>query len=178
MPDNDILLQRAVDGQLGPAENAAVRCMIAGDPQIAAREQALTGLDQLLRQAAAPRRQLADHQRLRERIMARLPANRPIEQVQLRIGDVVLGTAVIGLLVMTYGTLGLVLDRSLLLVLLAGISLVAGCGLLAFAGALRGDLPMLGMLLRRRIAVGPGEVLVYRAIGLTIAVGGIWLTAH
>jgi len=182
MREADFLLQRALDGRLGPAENAAVRCMVEANPQVAAQEKALTGLDQLLRQDATVRRQVADQvadqSSLRAQIMARLPATASAEQVSLRIGDIVLGAAIIGLIVMTYGTLGLVFDRSLLLVLLACISLVAGCGLIAFAGALRGDLPFLGMLLRRRVAVGPGDVLVYRAIGFAVAVGGVWLTVH
>lgn len=182
MREADLLLQRALDGRLGPAENAAMRCMAEANPHVAAQAQALSGLDQLLRLDAIERRtvadQVTDQSSLRAQIMDRLPATAPAEHLSLRIGDIVLSAAIIGLIVMTYGTLGLVFDRSLLLVLLACISLVAGCGLLAFAGALRGDLPFLGMLLRHRVVVGSGDVLVYRAMGFAIAVGGVWLTLH
>jgi anti-sigma factor RsiW len=176
MGPTDRLLQRALDGQLGPAENAGLRSMLAADPAAATAERTLADLDRLLRSEAAPRRQAEQQTALRARIMEGLPAVAPAQQVSLRLGDVVISCALVGMIVTTYGVMDLVLDRSLLLAVLAAISLLAGCGLLACAGALLGDLRLLGRLLHRRVVVGPGEVLACRAVGFALAVGGIWLT--
>jgi hypothetical protein len=175
MDDRQRLLQRARDGALGPAENAALRAMLAADPTLAAAEERLATLDSLLRQEAAPRRQRSTDA-VMAHIIDHLPARVPTAEMQLRLGDVIMGGLLVSLVAVTYSIIGTMFNHSAMLVALAVVSLVAGCGLLAFAGALRGDLPLLGALLRRRVAVGSGEVLVYRAVGCAIAVGGVWLS--
>ena len=175
MDERQRLLQRARDGVLGQAENAALQAMLSADSALAGHEGALTELDILLRREAAPRRQRPAEAHIAA-VMQGISAHAPATSWHLRVGDVVMAATLISLIVVTYGIMGTMLNRSAMLVALAGVSLVAGCGLMAFAGALRGDLPLLGALLRQRMHLGNGEVLVYRAVGCAIAIGGVWLS--
>jgi anti-sigma factor RsiW len=174
MDRHDLLLQRYRDGRLGRDEAAALERMVAADPGLAARAQGLSELDGGLRQLAA--RQGDDHHLLAERITAALPPGRPRAEARISLRDLVFACMTAGVVAMTYVVIATITNQVQLLVALALVSLVAGCVVMLLAGSLRrAEADVLGRLLGKRISVGPGDVLIYRAVGLSLAVGGVWL---
>ena len=85
------LVQRDLDGALGPAEAAGVQQMLADQPALAAQAQRLQLLDSKLRELAEPLAltpaRVAATATLQERICARLPHTPPVAQVRVRLVD-------------------------------------------------------------------------------------------
>ncbi len=181
MHDHHRLLQRDLDGVLGPAESAAVRHLLADRPELAAQAARLHQLDVGLRVVAQPLRMRAESDAaVHERICASLPSALPVRQLQVRIIDIVFASAVIGMFFVTYGVVGTavhtIFQQAVVLTWLIGLSLIAGLALLLAPGLLRSlESGALGRLIGRPIAIGPADVLIYRAAGLSLVVGGLWL---
>lgn len=166
------LLQRLIDGELSRHEAAGLAQLMQGRPELAEQERKLRDLAVLMSLDARHE----DGEALRSAILLRLPARPPRAEARVRPLDVLYAGLVIALISTTFAVLKVMTDQAMLLAVLAIISLVAGLALLLMAGWLRQtEAGMLSRLLRRPIAIGPGDVLVYRAVGLALALGGFWL---
>jgi hypothetical protein len=174
MRQHDRWLQRLVDGELSRQEAAGLARLQQERPELADQERRLRDLAVLMRLESA--RAPHAHEELRSAILLRLPARPPRAEARVRPLDLAYAGLVIGLIAATFAVVKVVADQAMLLAILAVISLMAGTGLLLMAGWLRQtEAGMLSKLLRRPVAIGPGDVLVYRAVGLALAVGGLWL---
>jgi hypothetical protein len=176
MDPDHLYLQRLLDGELSAREASAMDEALLRSPERAAEHLAHTRLHQLLlaqRSALA----LQHHQALLTAITERLPAGRPAAYSQVRPLDILVAVSVFAVIGLGYGIIGTLMHGSLVLVGLAVISVVIGCCLVLMAGMLRRiETGFLNRLLRKPISIGPADALVYRAVGIAFAVGGIWLT--
>lgn len=174
MTPNERLLQRALDGALDRHASAAAEHLDA--PRLAA----LRVLDGGLKELAAPvREQRAD---LQASIVVRLPAHPPQRQVRVRALDLIYAAIAATVVVVTYGILGTAVKSQLQMAIVlswaVGLSMVAGMALMCMPGLLRaGESGLLSRLLGKPVAIGPADVLVYRAVGASLVVAGLWL-AH
>ncbi len=76
-----------------------------------------------------------------------------------------------------FGLVGNLSSNPLLHFVVAVGSLIAGIALFALAGLIRRmEAGLLGHFLHRPIVVGPADLLVYRAIGIGLVIGGVWLS--
>jgi anti-sigma factor RsiW len=175
MHDHDRLLQRLHDGELSQAEAAGVQQVLDGRPDLHAAAKRLDTLDALLRDHAVAARS-ADSAALEERIRAALPLTPPRRQVQISGAHLVTAAvlvAFVALAVMVADQLSQVMRDAVPVWPLAAISAACGLSLLIAARPLlRLEMGMLNRLLRRRLAVGDGEVLVCRVLGVALIVGG------
>lgn len=180
MHDHHRLLQRELDGALGAAEAAGVRQLVADRPDLAQQADRLQRLDADLRGLAQPLSSVTAATVLQERICASLPLSPPIAQVSFRLVDLGFAAAVAAMLFVTYGVVGTaarnLFQEAVLLTWMMGLSLIAGLAMVLVPGFLRSlESGVLGRLIGRPIAIGPTDVLVYRAAGFALVVGGLWL---
>jgi anti-sigma factor RsiW len=88
--DDELLLQRHLDGQLDAGAEAALRARLAAEPGLAARAAALRSLRELLRAARGPeRRPSAGFTAGLLAEVRKLPARRELEQAELVHGGIV-----------------------------------------------------------------------------------------
>jgi hypothetical protein len=175
MSDRDLLLQRLIDGRLSPAEAAALERTAQDDAAFAERYRLLQTLHQDLAAAASPLDGDAHH-RLLDRIVQHLPAAKP--QVYARVSpfDLVLAVSVLGCVAVAIGAVGSLVRGGVALLAAACISVTVGMLMLALAGMLRRvEAGVLRRLIGRPVTVGPADVLVYRAVGVGLALGGLYL---
>lgn len=179
MNDHDRLLQRLHDGELSQAEAAGLQHLVAGRPELQAASTRLDALDGLLKHHAAEYRACAsttDASLLASRILERLPSTPPKREVQISAAHIVTAAVLVsfvGLAVMVADQLTQVMRDVVPVWSLAIISAACGLSLLIAARPLlRLEAGMLNRLLRRRISVGDGEVLVCRVLGVALIVGG------
>lgn len=169
------LLQRHLDGRLGRDEAAGLRHMLVARPDLASQAAALDCLDIALRAQATTQQPPAG---LAARIATALPARPARAPFRLRLRDLIYANMAVGVVALTYAVLATITAQVQLLMALALVGLVGGTTVLILAGSLRrAEADALGRLLGRRIAIGRGDVLVYRTVGVALAVGGVWL-AH
>jgi anti-sigma factor RsiW len=172
MQQADQFLQRYLDGELDAAQSAAMQHMLAGDERLRAQMTALERLGGLL--TAAHLGKTAEQESL-ARICAKLPNAAPMRQRHMRVIDVMALTAFVAMTALIYGLVGSFEDF-VPLSLIAILSMVVGGALLALAQPLQEiKTGLLSKLFQRRFNLGCSDVTVYRAIGLTIFVGGLWL---
>jgi anti-sigma factor RsiW len=175
MKPNDLLLQRFHDGELSQAEAAGLDRLMRERPELKAASQRLDALDALLKDHVAEVRtgQVAE---LVDRIQQALPSTIPKRQVQISGVHVVVAAVLVsfvGLAVMVADQLTGVMRDVVPVWSLACISAICGLALLIAARPLlRIEAGLFNRLLRRRLAVGDGEVLVCRALGVALIVGG------
>ena len=179
MHDRDRLLQRELDGALGPAEASAVRRLTQDEPALARTAKDLHALDADLQALAAPLR-MAGTDALQGRVLAGLPSAPPARQVRVRPADVMFTVIIAVLVVTTYGILGTavssLIQEAVVLTWLMGLSLAAGLALLVAPGFLRAmESGLMGRLLGRPVAIGPADALIYRGAGAALVVGALWL---
>jgi hypothetical protein len=117
-----------------------------------------------------------DVAQLETRIRERLPATPPQKHVQISGAHLVTAVVLVSfvaLAVMVADQLSTVLQGAVPVWPLAIISAAIGLSLLVAARPLlRLEAGMLNRLVRRRIAVGDGEVLVCRVLGVALVIGG------
>ena len=175
MHDHDRLLQRLHDGELSQAEAAGLQHLLAGRPELQATSTRLDALDALLKDHAVVAR-VSDASALEARIRERLPATPPKREVQISAAHIVTAIVLVsfvGLAVMVANQLSEVMRDLVPVWTLAVISAACGLSLLVAARPLlRLEAGMLNRLLRRRLSVGDGEVLVCRVLGVALIVGG------
>lgn len=175
MHDHDRLLQRLHDGELSQAEAAGLQHLLAGRPELQAVSTRLDALDVLLKDHAVVSR-VSDASELEARIRERLPATPPKREVQISAAHIVTAIVLVsfvGLAVMVANQLSEVMRDLVPVWTLAVISAACGLSLLIAARPLlRLEAGMLNRLLRRRLSVGDGEVLVCRVLGVALIVGG------
>ena len=181
MRPEDSLQQRALDGVLPRDQAAALAEMVAGRPALAQQAAALESLHADLRLVAGQpppsERQIA----AREAIMARVVARVPATQVRVRPLDVIYAATAAVLVFAAYGltraTVHTLFEQAVVMTWAIGLSLSLGLLLLIIPGFLRrAESSLLSSLVRSPITIGPADVLIYRAVGLALVVGGIWLT--
>jgi len=179
MNDHDRLLQRLHDGELSQAEAAGLQHLLAGRPELQATSTRLDALDALLKDHAAVSRvsaRVSDAAVLEARIRERLPSTPPKREVQISAAHIVTAIVLVsfvGLAVMVANQLSEVMRDLVPVWTLAIISAACGLSLLIAARPLlRLEAGMLNRLLRRRLSVGDGEVLVCRVLGVALIVGG------
>jgi hypothetical protein len=189
----DSLLQHLIDGEANGAEAAAAEHLLASDPALADRYKFLSDIDLLAKHRACA--VTSDHTAnavLSAQLMDRLPAALPHRRVHVEIGS-----AVAALLISSVCTAGFfvagTMDDLLPLTWMALGSIVGGLvivlGIGGFrprrdedtstysSGRLRAPTPpgLLRRLLGYRFALGDGELLLYRAVGCILMVGGCYL---
>lgn len=175
MHDHDRLLQRLHDGELSQAEAAGVQHLLSGRPDLQTASLRLDALDGLLKDHAAAVRP-AHVSALEERIRAALPLTPPKREVQLSAAHLVTAAVLVSfvaLAVLVADQLSEVMSDVVPVWPLAAVSVACGLSLLVAARPLlRLESSMLARLLRRRLSVGDGEVLVCRVLGVALIVGG------
>jgi len=177
MQDQDLHLQRLLDGALSAPEAAGVTSQIASDPRLGARLSALQGLDAQLQDLAQPMTS-ASHQLLLSRISDALPRSAPAVHARVRPTDVIMAIAVLAFVMISFGTAGSLLHGSTVLLALACVGLVSGMLILVLAAMVRrAERGLLRHLLGTAVSLGPADLLVYRAIGIGLSLGGLYL-AH
>ena len=175
MHEHDLLLQRFHDGELSQGEAVGLRRLLGDRPELQATSLRLDALHALLQDHTAEVRG-ADIAVLEARIRQALPLTPPKREVQVSVVHII--TAVIlasfvGLAVMVADQLSDVVREIVPVWSLAVIS--ATCGLVMLLAArplVRLEAGMFNRLLRRRLSVGDGEVLVCRVLGVALMIGG------
>jgi len=175
------LQQRELDGVLPRDQVAALAVLTAEQPNLAAQATALLGLDADLRHLAAPLRQLNHDLHVRATIMQRVANRVPVPHLRLRPLDLVYAAAVAVLAIATYGLAGAAVrtlfEQAVVMTWVIGLSLMLGLLLMIAPGFLRqAESGFLAALMRRPVAIGPADVVIYRAVGVVLVIGGIWLT--
>ena len=174
------LLQRDLDGALPRSESAAVAGLAAADPTLTRIKGDLLQLDADLKRMSVLN-PVADEADARAQIMAALPLGLPTRHVQVRPIDVVYAMCAVALVVIAYGALAIarhtILEQTAVLVWLVGLSLLAGLALVLAPGFLRScESGLLARVLGRPVAIGAADALVYRAVGASLVIGGLWLS--
>ena len=185
MRSEDRLQQRALDGVLPRDESAALAALMSERPTLAQQSSALLALDTDLRALSsstlASARQANHDVALRAAIMEGVANRIPATQVRVRPLDLIYAASAAVLALATYGVAGATVrtlfEQAVVMTWAMGISLTLGMLLLLIPGVLRrAESGLLGSILRRPVAIGPADVLIYRAVGMALVVGGIWLT--
>ncbi len=175
MHDHDLLLQRLHDGELSQAEAAGLQRLMGERPELQATSRRYDALDALLKDHAVEVR-LQDVAVLEARIREHLPTTAPKREVQvsgLHLVTAVVLVSFVGLAVMVANELSEVMRDVVPVWSLAAISAACGLSLLIAARPLlRLEAGMVNRLLRRRLSVGDGEVMVCRVLGVALIVGG------
>jgi hypothetical protein len=178
MQPNERLIQRLHDGELTQAEVAGVNSTLAQDEQLRVFSQRLSALDELIKAHVTHEQatQTARSQALIERIREKLPSTTPKREVQVSVAHIVAATVLV-----CFVAIGVILADKLEWILsdvvpmwyLAVLTMMCGMALLVAARPLlRLETGLFNWLLRRRLAVGDGEVLVCRVLGVALIVGG------
>ncbi|MBA2480786.1 MAG: hypothetical protein H0V44_08995 [Planctomycetes bacterium] len=176
MNQDALFAQRLIDGELTAGEAAGTERSLRDRPQLAAEHQALADLHRAMTAGARPL-DPQHHHALLARITEHLPDHRPAAYASLRPADILYTTVVLISIGMGYGLVGTFMGQSFLVVAFAAISVVIGCLMIIMAGMLRrAESGILSQLLRKPVVIGPADALVYRAAGLGLALGGIWLS--
>lgn len=185
MRSEDRLQQRELDGVLPRDQVAALAVLTSGRPSLAQQSVAMQTLDVDLRTLAAvvsaPSRRAEYDVVLRGMIMERVANRTPATHLRVRPLDIIYAASAAVLALATFGLAGAAVrtlfEQAVVMTWAIGISLTLGMLLLIVPGFLRrAESGMLGSILRRPVAIGPADVLVYRAVGVALVVGGIWLT--
>ncbi len=174
----DLLQQRDLDGVLPPDQAAALAALTAGRPELARQAEHLHEVDADLRRLS--RRHIDHHVALRLAIMAKVAERTPAAQVRVRPLDLVYAMTAAVIVLATYGLAGATIHtlfaQAVVMTWAIGLSLLLGMILLLIPGFLRqAESSVLGAMMRRPVAIGPADALVYRAVGLALVIGGIWL---
>ena len=176
MRHEDQLIQRRIDGDLSPQEAAAMERAAQDRPDIALRLHALRALHADIGALAKPL-SADSHHALHARILHKVPAGRPKVYARIRPIDLVTAGVALGLIVLSYALCGSMVRGSLSVLLIACISFVGGLLVLILASMLRRlEAGLISRLIGRPIAIGPADLLVYRAVGVGLAIGGLLLT--
>ena len=178
MRHDDHLLQRLIDGDLSPHEAAAMDQAAHDRPELAAHLRALRALHADLGATARPM-SADDHHVLHARIVQRLPATKPVVYARIRAFDLVTATIALALVITAYALCGSMVhgSGSLVVLAVACMSFVGGAMVLVMAGMLRRlEAGLFARLFGRPVAIGPADLLVYRAVGIGLAIGGLPLT--
>ncbi len=175
MHDHERLLQRLHDGELSRAEAAGVQHLLGARADLQSSSTRLDALDALLKDHAVASR-VSDVSALEARIRQSLPATPPKREVQISAAHLVTAVVLVSfvaLAVMIANQLSEVMRDVVPVWSLAVISAACGLSLLIAARPLLHlEAGMLNRLLRRRLSVGDGEVLVCRVLGVALIVGG------
>jgi anti-sigma factor RsiW len=172
MRQDDQLLQRYLDGELDAAQSAAMQHMLAGDERLRTHLTALERLNGLLKTAYLSEN--ADRESVAA-ICAKMPVAAPMRQRQMRVIDVLTLASFVAMTALVYGLVGSFEDF-VPLSLIAILSMVVGGALVALAQPLQAiKSGLLTKLFQQRFNLGCSDVTVYRAVGLTIFIGGLWL---
>ena len=175
MHEHDLLLQRFHDGELSQGEAVGLRRLLSDRPELQATSLRLDALHALLQDHTAEVRG-ADIAVLEARIRRALPLTPPKREVQVSVVHIITAVVLasfVGLAVMVADQLSDVVREIVPVWSLAVIS--ATCGLVMLLAArplVRLEAGMLNRLLRRRLSVGDGEVLVCRVLGVALMIGG------
>jgi len=175
MHDHDRLLQRLHDGELSQAEAAGLQRLVSERDELQALSRRFEVLDGLLKDHAVAARS-HDVLSLEARIRQNLPSTPPRREVQISGAHIVTAVVLVSfvaLAVMVADQLSEVMRDVIPVWSLAMISGACGLALLVAARPLlRLEAGMFNRLLRRRLSVGDGEVLVCRVLGVALIVGG------
>jgi hypothetical protein len=176
MHHDERLLQRLIDGDLSRHEADAMERAALDRPELAQRLRLLRQLHADLAGAARPLG--ADqHHDLHTRIVQHLPTTRPKPYARIRPIDLVTAATALALVLIAYALFGSIVRGSFAVLTLACISFVGGSLVLVLAGMLRRmEAGLISRLLGRPIAVGPADLLICRAVGVGLAIGGLYLT--
>lgn len=175
MHHHDRLLQRFHDGELSQGEAVGLRRLLSERPELQATSQRFDALHALLQDHSAEVRGV-DIAVLEARIRHALPLTPPKREVQVSVVHIITAVVLasfVGLAVMVADQLSDVVREIVPVWSLAVIS--ATCGLVMLLAArplVRLEAGMFNRLLRRRLSVGDGEVLVCRVLGVALMVGG------
>ncbi|MBA3709505.1 MAG: hypothetical protein H0W83_11885 [Planctomycetes bacterium] len=176
MTTDPLYPQRLLDGELKAGEASAIERAILDQPELAAQHQALSGLHELMSVAARPL-DPQHHHALLARITERLPEHRPAAYASLTAMDIIYTAMVLVSIGLGYGMVGTLMRGSFMVVAFAVVSVIVGCAMVILGGMLRrAESGIMSHILRKQVTVGPADALIYRAAGVGLAIGGIWLS--
>ena len=167
------LLQRYHDGEASRAQAIGAERLLAADPALRAQARNLEMLNQAMHDHARMSRACdRSPSGLVSAAMQRLPNRVPRRQVRLSVGQLSVASAALVAII-----IGSALTERLrevmpanavaLMCLLAGIAVV-----LAARPLVQIEASLFSRLMRRRLAVGDGDVLVCRVLGIALLIGG------
>jgi hypothetical protein len=167
------LLQRYHDGEASRAEAAGAERLLSEQPQLRPLSQRLEALDRLFAERVQTiRRHGRSASEVIKAAMAQLPNRVPRRQARLTVAHVAM--VLITVMVIVMGSL--ITERMRDIVPVDMVALVAAvCGialLLAARPLVRIEASLFSRLMRRSLAVGDGDVLVCRVLGLALLIGG------
>ena len=167
------LLQRYQDGEATRAEAVGAERLLATSSEVQAQAKRREALDQMLLQHAQDIRHAnRSPSGLVQAAMQLLPQRPPKRQVRLSVGHLLVGCVALGAIIMG-SALPEHLRESLLTNLVALVCGIAGIALVLAARPLvQLEASVFSRLMRRRLAVGDGDVLVCRVLGLALLIGG------
>ncbi len=175
MQANERLLQRFHDGELTQAEAAGVEHLLAQQPALRAASLQLDALDGLFKEHAT-RVHATSTADLVQRIRANLPLTVPKREVQVSVMHVVASVVLacfVAMGVFLADNLKWLLNDMIPMWSLALIAMACGLSMLVAARPLLHlEAGIFQWMLRRRLAVGDGEVLVCRVFGVALILGG------
>ncbi len=181
MRQEDRLIQRLRDGELGAAEAAGLERLVRDDPVLRIRAERLEQLDDLLRARTLYQRasaQAASGGRrgdagLVAAVMARVPAAPPRRQIHLSIGHVAV-VAIAGIVIAAGWCLRDPMRDLLPVGTIAAVGALLGLALFVAAKPLLAiEASLVARMLRKRIPVGDGDVLVCRVLGVALVIGAV-----
>lgn len=175
MHDHDRLLQRLHDGELSQAEAAGLQRLVGERPDLQASSRRFDALDALMKDHAVEARS-HDVSQLEARIREALPTTAPKREVQISGAHIVTAIVLVSFVALAVMVADQLSDVMRDVVPVWSLAMISGaCGLSLLVAArplLRLEAGMFNRLLRRRLSVGDGEVLVCRVLGVALIVGG------
>jgi anti-sigma factor RsiW len=167
------LLQRYHDGEASRAEAAGAERLLSEQPELRPLSQRLEALDRLFAERVQTiRRHGRSASQVIQAAMARLPNRVPRRQARLSVGHAAMGLSALMAVVMGSA----IAERMRDIVPVDTVALFAAlCGLALLVAArplVRIEATLFARLMRRSLAVGDGDVLVCRVLGLALLIGG------
>ncbi len=181
MRQEDRLIQRLRDGELGAAEAAGLERLLCDDPALRADAERLERLDDLLRARALDQRAGAQaaagsgrgDAALVAAVMARVPAAPPRRQLQLSFGHIAV-MAIAGIVIAAGWCLRDPMRDMLPVGTIAAVGALFGLALFVAAKPLMAiEASLIARMVRKRIPVGDGDVLVCRVLGVALVIGAV-----
>lgn len=176
MQIHDQTLQRYLDGELSSAEAQAVRTMLENKPELRqqfSREQAF---DELLFNSANYRDDNEQHEQIAS-IMEALPAQAPQRKPSFSLAQMIFAALIVVSIGLSYGYAGNSNLESIVPISLITItSIVIGFLLVFMARPIRRiEASLAARFLSWRLNVGQADVVMHRAAGIAIILGGAYL---
>jgi hypothetical protein len=169
-------IQRYLDGELSSAEAQAVQAMLDAQPGLKKQFVRAQAFDELLYQSASYRDDSQQHEQIAS-IMDSLPAAAPQRKPSFSLAQMVFAACLVICIGLSYGYAGSSdLETIVPISIITIVSLVIGFLLVFMARPLRKvEASIAARFLNWRLNVGQADVIMHRAAGIAIILGGAYL---